>query len=132
LALSAGLDGLRKFLASPDLAQSAKYPTLVNNPAISSLRMGYTDLQIQATELGKKFMDKHPKMVALHEQMSEVRKAVTGEVQRVIASLENQFNALVNQENEVKQLFNTQKTSVIQSEKYVTAYESLRRDLDIQ
>src|SRR5207244_12655734 len=84
------------------------------------------------TELGKKFMDKHPKMVALHEQMAEVRKAVTGEVQRVIASLENQFNALVNQENELKQLFNTQKTSVIQSEKDVTAYESLRRDLDIQ
>src|SRR2546429_173367 len=91
-----------------------------------------TDLPIQATELGKKFMDKHPKMVALHEQMAEVRKAVTGEVQRVIASLENQFNALVNQENELKQLFNTQKTSVIQSEKDVTAYESLRRDLDIQ
>ena len=132
LALRAELDELRKFLASPDLAQSAKYPTLVNNPAISSLRMRYTDLQIQATELGKKFMDKHPKMVALHEQMAEVRKAVTGEVQRVIASLENQFNALVNQENELKQLFNTQKTSVIQSEKDVTSYEALRRDLDIQ
>src|SRR6266705_242318 len=89
LALRAELDELRKFLASPDLAQSAKYPTLVNNAAISSLRMRYTDLQIQATELGKKFMDKHPKMVALHERMGEVRKDVT-------------------------------------------AYESLRRDLDIQ
>jgi succinoglycan biosynthesis transport protein ExoP len=132
LALRAELDELRKFLSSPDLTQSAKYPTLVNNPAISSLRMRYTDLQIQATELGKKFMDKHPKMVALAEQMAEVRKAVTGEVQRVIASLENQYNALTNQENELKQLFNTQKTSVIQSEKDVTTYESLRRDLDIQ
>jgi len=47
-------------------------------------------------------------------------------VQRVIASLENQFNALVNQENELKQLFNTQKTSVIQSEKDVTAAVSTR------
>ena len=132
LALRAELDELRKFLSSPDLTQSAKYPTLLNNPAISSLRTRYIDLQIQATELGKKFMDKHPKMVALAEQMAEVRKAVTGEVQRVIASLENQYNALVNQENELKQLFNTQKTTVIQSEKDVTSYESLRRDLDIQ
>ena len=132
LALRAELDELRKFLASPDLTQSAKYPTLVNNPAISSLRTRYTDLQIQATELGKKFMDKHPKMVALTEQMAEVRKAVIGEVQRVIASLENQYNALTTQENELKQLFNTQKSTVIQSEKDVTAYESLRRDLDIQ
>jgi capsular exopolysaccharide synthesis family protein len=64
--------------------------------------------------------------------MAELRKAVTGEVQRVIASLENQYNALVNQENELKQLFNTQKNTVIQSEKDLTAYESLRRDLDIQ
>ena len=93
LALRAELDELRKFLTSPDLTQSAKYPTLLNNPAISGLRSRYTDLQIQATELGKKFMDKHPKMVALAEQMAEVRKAVMGEVQRVIASLENQYNA---------------------------------------
>ena len=132
LALRAELDELRKFLASPDLTQSAKYPTLVNNPAISSLRMRYTDLQIQATELGKKFMDKHPKMVVLAEQMAEVRKAVIGEVQRVIASHENQYNALTSQENELKQLFNTQKSTVIQSEKDVTSYEALRRDLDIQ
>src|SRR5215831_12159264 len=132
LTLRAEVDELRKFLASPDLTQSAKYPTLVNNPAISTLRMRYTDLQIQATELGKKFMDKHPKMVALAEQIAEVRKAVIGEVQRVIASHENQYNTLVNQENELKQLFNTQKTSVIQSEKEVTSYEALRRDLDIQ
>ena len=132
LALRAELDELRKFLTSPDLTQSAKYPTLINNPTISNLRTRYTDLQIQATELGKKFMDKHPRMVALTEQMAEMRKAVIGEVQRVIASLENQYNTLVNQENELKQLFNTQKTTVIQSEKDLTAYESLRRDLDIQ
>jgi len=132
LALRAELDELRKFLTSPDLTQSAKYPTLLNNPTIGGLRTRYIDLQIQATEQGKKFMDKHPKMVALQEQMAEVRKAVTSEVQRVIASLENQYNALNNQENELKQLFNTQKTTVIQSEKDVTAYESLRRDLDIQ
>ena len=132
LTLRAEVDELRKFLASPDLTQSAKYPTLVNNPAVSTLRMRYTDLQIQATELGKKFMDKHPKMVALAEQMAEVRKAVIGEVQRVIASLENQYNTLTTQENELKQLFNTQKTTVIQSEKDVTSYEALRRDLDIQ
>ena len=87
---------------------------------------------MQATELGKKFMDKHPKMVALSEQMAEVRKAVIGEVQRVIASLENQYNTLTAQENELKQLFNTQKSTVIQSEKDVTTYEALRRDLDIQ
>jgi polysaccharide biosynthesis transport protein len=132
LTLRAELDELRKFLASPDLTQSAKYPTLVNNPAISGLRTRYTDLQIQATELGKKFMDKHPKMAALTEQMAEVRKAVIGEVQRVIASLENQYNALTTQENELKQLFNTQKGTVIQTEKDVTSYEALRRDLDIQ
>ena len=132
LALRAELDELKKFLASPDLTQSAKYPTLVNNPAISTLRMRYTDLQVQATDLGKKFMDKHPKMVALTEQMAEVRKAVIGEVQRVIASLENQYNALTTQENEFKQLFNTQKSTVIQSDKDVTSYEALRRDLDIQ
>jgi polysaccharide biosynthesis transport protein len=132
LTLRAELDELKKFLASPDLTQSAKYPTLVNNSAISGLRMRYTDLQIQATELGKKFMDKHPKMTALAEQMAEVRKAVIGEVQRVIASLENQYNALTTQENEFKQLFNTQKGNVIQAEKDVTSYEALRRDLDIQ
>jgi capsular exopolysaccharide synthesis family protein len=131
LALRAELDELRKFLASPDLTQSAKYPTLLNNPAISNLRARYTDLQIQATDLGKRFMDKHPKMVALAEQMAEVRKAVIGEVQRVIASLENQYNTLTAQENELKQLFNTQRSSVIQSEKGLTAYESLRRELDI-
>jgi capsular exopolysaccharide synthesis family protein len=77
-------------------------------------------------------MDKHPKMVALSEQIAEVRKAVIGEVQRVIASLENQYNALTTQENELKQLFNTQKSTVIQAEKDVTSYEVLRRDLDIQ
>jgi capsular exopolysaccharide synthesis family protein len=131
LALRAELDELRKFLASPDLTQSAKYPTLLNNATISGLRTRAIDLQIQATELGKKFMDKHPKMVALAEQTAEVRKAVVSEVQRVIASIENQYNALTTQENELKQLFNTQKSSVIQSEKDLTAYESLRRDLDI-
>ena len=131
LALRAELDELRKFLASPDLTQSAKYPTLLNNATISSLRARATDLQIQATELGKKFMDQHPKMVALTEQRAEVRKAVSSEVQRVIASMENQYQALTTQETELKQLFTTQKSSVIQAEKDVTTYEALRRDLDI-
>ena len=131
LALRAELDELRRFLTSPDLTQSAKYPTLLNNPAISGLRTRYVDLQIQATELGKKFMDKHPKIVALAEQIAEVRKATTGEVQRVIASLENQYNALMTQENDLKQLFNNQKSTAIQSDKDLTAYGSLRRDLDI-
>ncbi len=53
-------------------------------------------------------------------------------MQRVIASLENQYNALTTQENELKQLFTTQKSTVIQAEKDVTTYEALRRDLDIQ
>jgi capsular exopolysaccharide synthesis family protein len=131
LTLRAELDELRKFLVNPDLTQSARYPTLLNNTAISGLQKRYTDLQIQATELGKKFMDKHPKMAALAEQIAEVRKATTGEVQRVIASLENQYNALMTQENDLKQLFNTQKSTVIQSDKDLTEYGSLRRDLDI-
>ena len=131
LALRAELDELRKFLASPDLTQSAKYPTLLNNATISTLRSRAIDLQIQATELSKKFMDKHPKIVALTEQLAEVRKAVISEVQRVIASLENQYNAMTTQEQELKQLFTTQKSSVIQAEKDVTTYEALRRDLDI-
>ena len=76
-------------------------------------------------------MEKHPKMVALAEQMAEVRKAVIGEVQRVIASLENQYNALTAQENDFKQLFNTQKSTVIQADKDVMSYAALRRDLDI-
>ena len=131
IALRAELDELRKLLTSADLTQSAKYPALLNNPAVSGLRTRYIDLQIQWTELSKKFMDKHPKMVALAEQIAEVRKAMTGEVQRVIASLENQYNALVTQENELKQLFNTQKSTVIRSDKDRTEYETMRRDLDI-
>lgn len=131
MALRAELDELRKALTSADPLQSVKYPALLNNPSVSGLRTRYTDLQIQATELAKKFGDKHPKMVALAEQIAEVRKAMTGEVRRVIASLENQYATLVTQENELKQLFNTQKSSVIRSDKDRTEYETLRRDLDI-
>lgn len=131
IALRAELDELRKLLTSADLTQSAKYPALLNNAAVSGLRTRYIDLQIQWTELSKKFMDKHPKMVGLAEQISEVRKAITGEVQRVIASLENQYNALVTQENELKQLFNTQKSTVLRSDKDRREYETMRRDLDI-
>ena len=131
IALRAELDELRKLLTSADLTQSAKYPALLNNPAVSGLRTRYIDLQIQWTELSKKFMDKHPRMVALAEQIAEVRKAMTGEVQRVIASLENQYNSLATQENELKQLFNTQKSTVIRSDKDRTEYETWRSDLDI-
>ena len=131
IALRAELDELRKLSTSADLTQSVKYPTLLNNAAVSSLRTRYIDLQIQWTELSKKFMDKHPKMVALAEQIAEVRKAMTGEVQRVIASLENQYNAMVSQENQLKQLFNTQQSTVLRSDKDRTEYDTMRRDLDI-
>src|SRR5262249_8636817 len=81
--------------------------------------------------MGKTFMDKHPKMVALAAEMAETRTAMMTEVQRLITSLENQYNALSAQENDLKQLFNTQKSAVIRSDKDLTEYETLRRDLDI-
>lgn len=131
LALRAELDELRKFLTAPDLSQGAQYPSLLNNATISSLRTRYINMQVQHTELAKKFMDKHPKMVSLSTEMAEVRKAITDEVKRVITSLENQYNTLTAQENNLQQLLNTQKNTVIRSEKDLMAYETLRRDLDV-
>lgn len=131
LTLRAELEELRKVLTSADLTQSAKHPAILNNPTVSGLQTRYLNLQIEHAELAKKFMDKHPKMVLLSTERDEVRKAIREEVQRVIASLETQYNTLTTQENNLQQLLNTQKSTVIRSEKDMMTYETLRRDLDV-
>ncbi|MGE3539076.1 MAG: GumC family protein [Candidatus Tectimicrobiota bacterium] len=131
LALGTELDGLRQFASNPDFTRSMQHPSLLNNPVLGSLQTRYTNLQIQQAELAKKFMDKHPQMVRLATEMAEVRRALSGEVQRVIASLETQYRTLATQENQLQQAMNTQKNAVIRSEKDMMTYETLRRDLDI-
>lgn len=61
--------------------------SVVNAPLIGKLRAEQKDLLSKEAELSVKYGDRHPQMIALHEEKQEIEVKIEAEVKRVIRQL---------------------------------------------
>ena len=59
-------------------------PEVVGSALITNLRVQQTELLRQAAELRSEYGDKHPKVIALGEQLTKLQANIAGEIQRTV------------------------------------------------
>ncbi len=118
-------------LSRQSVEEILQFPEISTDPSISLLKKRYLELQLDYTNLSKKFGEKHPQIIRLKGEIAEVRNAVYAEVRKVLSGMQMQYQALTTKEAALRQALNTQKTEVLQLSGDMTTYNNLKRSLEI-
>lgn len=68
-------------------ADAESIPTVLQSPLIISLRTEKSGLERKIAELRSEYTDKHPTMVAMLAQLSDIQNGIKSEIDRIVASL---------------------------------------------
>ena len=105
---------------------------IADQPRVSNLLERISSLRVDMSSLGKRYREKHPSMVRLHQSMqeteAELKTAVQNAVDKVYASY---TEAKKNFEVASKRLAEKEK-ELIELSKMKVEYNSMRRELDVQ
>ena len=76
-------------------AQQAKtsVPEILSNGLVQRLKEQLLDLQNQRTELLKRYLAKHPDVLAIDKKIKRLKKSLTQEVDGILTSLERTYQA---------------------------------------
>jgi capsular exopolysaccharide synthesis family protein len=103
---------------------------VLSNPVIQSLR---SDLNTQERELAallERYLDQHPAVIKVREQILETRKRLSAESQRVIRSKENDFKAAAAQEASIAREIERVKTEIHDLSQRALNYDTVKRERD--
>ena len=76
---------------------------MVASPLIADLRQDEAEFQAKAAEFATIYGDRHPQMQALREEKARIDAGIRYEVDRIVASLENELTVLKTREKSVAQ-----------------------------
>lgn len=66
-------------------------PDVMNSSSISDLRKQEHDLTRQEADLLARYSDRHPSVVNVRAQISDVRRAISAEIKRLASNIENEY-----------------------------------------
>jgi polysaccharide biosynthesis transport protein len=66
-------------------------PDVMNSGTISDLRRQENDLSRQEADLLARYSDRHPAVVNIRAQLSDVRRSTSGEIRRLAANIQNEY-----------------------------------------
>jgi succinoglycan biosynthesis transport protein ExoP len=103
---------------------------VINNPLIQQLKVELSTLEGQLSELLKKFRDKHPNVIALRSQIASVQNRINAEIRRIMASITNEYELALAQEEELKAALEAQKQEALELDQKAIAYGVLEREVE--
>ncbi len=119
------LYGQMKSATNPeDLAE------VLGNPVIQSLRGDLNGLERQQAALLERYLDQHPEVVKVREQIEEVRKRLAAETQRIIRSKEGEYKSAAAQEASIAREIESVKTEIQQLSQRALNYDTIKRERD--
>jgi capsular exopolysaccharide synthesis family protein len=63
---------------------------VINSPLIQSLRSQESEVERRIADLSEELGSKHPKMIAVRAEIHDVRRKITGEVERIVGGLRSE------------------------------------------
>src|SRR6185437_15320348 len=106
-------------LAQATKSNAETLPAVLQNPLIEHLKEEATKLEAKYRELGQSFKPEYPRMQRLAESIAEVRKQLRAEIQRFVESVRGEYQAALQNENEIRKLAGE-----------MARYNLLRREVD--
>lgn len=105
-------------------------PELLDNPSIQQLNNERIDLEVQLTELKKKYKAQHPSVKALEKQLQDLQKHIQEEISSAIRALEMEYTIKKNRENSLFENIKNLKEEAITLSKTQLEYEKIRQEYE--
>ncbi len=112
------------------VSQGNAIPELLNNPLIQTLKGAEARIVAQLSELGKKFGDKHPRMIQLHNELAATRSNIGAEMAKVTQSIKNEYAMAQNQEANLQKALQGVKGETQDLSDRAIQYRVLLRDVE--
>lgn len=106
-------------------------PSVLENALIIDLKKEYFRLQAEYSKLSETFLPDYPRMVALQNNIDEVKRRLDGEVQKIIDGLQSSYEAAVKSEHLLQSSVDQQKQVTLKSNEDSIQYNILKREVDI-
>lgn len=103
---------------------------VINNPFIQSLKVELANLEVEQSELLKKFRPKHPNVIAVHSQVASVRQRISAEVRQIITSIKNEYELALAQEEEMRAALEEHKQEALDLNQKAITYAVLEREAE--
>jgi capsular exopolysaccharide synthesis family protein len=114
--------------ARADAATLNRLPAVLSNPYVQDLRTELAVIERQMLQNSARLGDLHPEMVKLRETMQLVERKLMTEVDRVVSSLQSQYEAALEQENRLAAALEAQKNEALALDRKAIDYGALQRD----
>jgi capsular exopolysaccharide synthesis family protein len=118
----------RDLLQHPDKAETI--PEAVNNPVIVSIKSQEVQLLRERTEKGEKFGQKHPTMVALNQEIENLRRKKLQEIRNIVDAMKSKYESYLNQERSLQAALSRSKSETIDRDKIAIQYQVLQQEVD--
>jgi polysaccharide biosynthesis transport protein len=84
-------------------AELLSIPAVLNHPAMERVRDNLDDVEQEIADLSQRYGRRHPRMIALNSQLTEVQRTLERQVQQVLGSIENDYRTAVDNERVTQQ-----------------------------
>jgi capsular exopolysaccharide synthesis family protein len=111
-------------------ANPEELPEVMHSQVVQSLRIELASLERQQAQLLERYLDQHPEVVKVRNQIAETRTKIRAEAARVIRSAENDYKAAAAQEHSVSAALESAKQEALDLGKRGVAYDSQKHEVD--
>ncbi|HZJ69894.1 MAG TPA: exopolysaccharide transport family protein, partial [Planctomycetota bacterium] len=111
-------------------ANPLELPDVLRNPVITQMRVEQGNLERRLAMLDEKYMDQHPEVVRVRNQLEETRRKIDEEAGKVVRAAENDAAAALAQELNLGQALDEAKAEYESLSRRTVSYDAARRDLD--
>jgi capsular exopolysaccharide synthesis family protein len=111
-------------------SEPQELPEVMRSPLVQSLRIELATLEREEAQLLERYLEQHPEVVKVRNQIQDTRTKIRVESQRVIRAAQNDFKAAAAQEASVSAALESAKQEALDLEKRAGAYDSQKRELD--
>jgi capsular exopolysaccharide synthesis family protein len=125
------LDKEAQYRQMQGASNSEELPDVMRDPVIQSLRSDLAQLEKQGSQLSAKgYLDGHPEMVRLKEQIDGIKQKIAIEASRTIRAADNDFRVAEAQEASASAALEQAKREASDLQQRSLKYDALKRDLD--
>jgi capsular exopolysaccharide synthesis family protein len=105
-------------------------PGVMQSGVVQSLRIELASLERQQAQLLERYLDQHPEVVKVRNQIQDTRNKIRGEAQRVVRAAENDYKAAAAQEASVASALESAKQETLQLGVRAVSYDTQKREVD--
>jgi capsular exopolysaccharide synthesis family protein len=105
-------------------------PEVMRSGVVQSLRIELATLERQQAQLLERYLDQHPEVVRVKNQINETRQKLRSEARAVIRSAENDYKAAAAQEASVASALEAAKQEALQIGARAVTYDSQKREVE--